>query len=203
MIKLAIFDLGNVLFKIDFSKTINFWVNKSDVDDKTIRSKIIESTLYEKFERGEVEPGYFFNRLREHLTLNIPIKKIVAGWNSLYGGIIHSNYEVIKEVAKHTRVVALTNTNCTHHSVWKKLYNKELALFEKIYVSSELGMRKPEKRIYRHVITDCGTSAEKAIFFDDLESNIKAAQDIGIKSVHITGSNTLQNWLVKQRGNID
>ena len=63
MIELAIFDLGNVFFEIDFKKTIRCWALMTDINEENIRSRLIENEHYEKFEKGLIEPEEFFNMI--------------------------------------------------------------------------------------------------------------------------------------------
>ncbi len=194
-IELAIFDLGNVLFNIDFKKTLRCWARMTAINKENIRSRIIEDEHYEKFEKGMIEPDMFFNMLREHLSLNLSVPDIIRGWNALYGPVLKENFSAMKKISRSSRIVALTNTNRTHHEAWRDIYKEELAIFEKIYISSELGMRKPEKGIYRHVLSDCGIRAENAVFFDDTEINVRSAASLGINAVHVTGKDTISGWL--------
>jgi putative hydrolase of the HAD superfamily len=54
------------------------------------------------------------------------------------------------------------------------------AAFDRIFVSAELGMAKPDPRIYRHVLAELGLRPEEAIFVDDLRENVEAAQSVGM-----------------------
>jgi epoxide hydrolase-like predicted phosphatase len=201
MIELAIFDLGNVLFEIDFTKTIRWWAQMTDISENHIRSRLIDNEYYEKFEKGMIEPEEFFILLRDHLKLNLSIPDIIKGWNALYGPILNENYRAMREISGYSRIVALTNTNKTHHQAWSGIYKDELTIFEKIYISSELGMRKPEQEIYRHVLSDCGVNAQNAVFFDDIDINIKGAASAGINAVHVSDNDTIGKWLKEQGWN--
>lgn len=47
-------------------------------------------------------------------------------------------------------------------------------------------MRKPEARIYQHVLNAENVPAEQAVFFDDVEANVLAAKAVGINAIHVT-----------------
>lgn len=47
-------------------------------------------------------------------------------------------------------------------------------------------MRKPEARIYQHVLNAENIPADQAVFFDDVEANIVAARIVGITAIHVT-----------------
>lgn len=57
------------------------------------------------------------------------------------------------------------------------------SLFDAVVISGEVGMRKPEERIYRHtaVLLDLPTSA--CVMVDDLPWNVEAARAVGMDAV--------------------
>ena len=57
-------------------------------------------------------------------------------------------------------------------------------LFDVVVISAEVGMRKPEERIFRHTAQLLGLEPQECLFIDDVEANIAAAQAIGLVAVH-------------------
>ena len=199
--ELGIFDLGNVLFEANLEKAIRTWSYLSGINGNLIRGRFAVDENLEGFERGEVEVQDFFRELDAQLGLGIAYEEIIAGWNSIFGPVWQQNYKAICTIATVIRVVALTNTNRIHYPIWTRRYENELRVFEKIYVSSELGMRKPEPRIFNYVLKDCGVLPPKAIVFDDGKDNIDAARELGIQAVHIIDRSTLSQWLNEKKLN--
>jgi len=60
------------------------------------------------------------------------------------------------------------------------------ALFDVVVISGEVGMRKPEKRIYRHTADLLGLNAGECVFVDDLAHNVRGAVAAGMVGVHHT-----------------
>ena len=60
-------------------------------------------------------------------------------------------------------------------------------LFDVIIVSSQVGMVKPEPKIFRHALRLLGVPAEKAILVDDIVANTKAAESLGMRAVRYRG----------------
>jgi putative hydrolase of the HAD superfamily len=56
-------------------------------------------------------------------------------------------------------------------------------MFDAVVISGEVGMRKPEERIFRHVAGLLGLEPEQCVFVDDLETNVTAAEAIGMTGV--------------------
>ena len=95
------------------------------------------------------------------------------------------------------RVVVLSNTNALHTTFWPDEYPQIYAAADHVYLSQEMGMRKPEARIYQRVLELEGFSAADAVFFDDNADNIEGANQLGITSVLVTGRETLPNYFMK------
>jgi epoxide hydrolase-like predicted phosphatase len=57
-------------------------------------------------------------------------------------------------------------------------------LFDVVVISAEVGMRKPEERIFRHTAALLGLEPAECVFIDDVAANIAAAEAIGLIGVH-------------------
>jgi epoxide hydrolase-like predicted phosphatase len=59
-------------------------------------------------------------------------------------------------------------------------------LFDAVVISGEVGMRKPEPRIFRHAAALLDLEPGHCVFVDDVEANVKAAIGCGMTGVHHT-----------------
>ncbi len=57
-------------------------------------------------------------------------------------------------------------------------------LFDVVVISAEVGMRKPEERIFRHTAALLGLEPQECVFIDDVQANIAAAEAIGLVGLH-------------------
>jgi putative hydrolase of the HAD superfamily len=67
--------------------------------------------------------------------------------------------------------------------------------FHHLTWSCELGISKPDSAIYSHTLEKLGVSADEALFIDDLEENVRAAEAIGLHAVLFTTPAQLQTDL--------
>jgi len=69
---------------------------------------------------------------------------------------------------------------------WGNDYPRELwgELFDAVVISSEVGLRKPDERIFRHAAAALGLDPVECVFVDDIEHNIRAAEGVGMVGVH-------------------
>ena len=56
-------------------------------------------------------------------------------------------------------------------------------LFDAVVISAEVGMRKPEERIFLHAAGLLGLAPAECVFIDDVEANITAAQAVGMTAI--------------------
>jgi putative hydrolase of the HAD superfamily len=56
-------------------------------------------------------------------------------------------------------------------------------LFDAVVISAEVGMRKPEERIFRHATALIGLTAGECVFIDDMSANVQAAQALGMRGM--------------------
>ena len=94
-------------------------------------------------------------------------------------------------------MVVLSNTNRLHTTFWPDEYPEIRQAADHIYLSQDLGMRKPEARIYQHVLQSEGFSAEDAVFFDDNADNIEGANRLGITSIQVVDKTTIPDYFAK------
>ncbi|MEW2357822.1 HAD family phosphatase [Spirillospora sp. NPDC029432] len=75
---------------------------------------------------------------------------------------------------------------------WGNDYPRDLwnDLFDAVVISCEVGMRKPDERIFRHAVELVGLPPEECVFIDDIEHNCAAAEAVGMKAVHHTSVDT-------------
>jgi putative hydrolase of the HAD superfamily len=56
-------------------------------------------------------------------------------------------------------------------------------MFDAVVISAEVGMRKPEPRIYLHAAGLLGLDPAECVFIDDIKANVQAAEDLGFAGV--------------------
>jgi len=63
-------------------------------------------------------------------------------------------------------------------------------LFDTVVISGEIGMRKPEERIFLHAAQMLGLAPRECVLIDDIEANVAAAVACGMTGVHHTAAAT-------------
>ncbi|MDC3395343.1 HAD-IA family hydrolase, partial [Flavobacteriales bacterium] len=56
---------------------------------------------------------------------------------------------------------------------------------DKMYLSHEVGMRKPNTEVFEHILVEQKLKAEEVFFIDDSPQHIEGAKKLGIKTHHL------------------
>lgn len=196
---LYIFDLGNVIVDIDFNRVLGSWSDFSRVPLATIRQSFTMGEAFHQHERGEISDEVFAEKLCHEMDLPLSYEQFAHGWQAIFVGIRPEVIAIMHKLRKQGhRVVVLSNTNRLHTTFWPDEYPDVKAAADKIYLSQEMGMRKPEARIYQAVLQAEGYPAADAVFFDDNADNIEGAKQLGITSILVTGKQTIPDYFAKQ-----
>lgn len=181
------FDLGGVVFGIDLERACSHWSSHSGVPAETIRSRFRIDQWYERHERGEIGAAEYFDTLRDTLGIAISDEQFAAGWNAIFKEESAEVFELLRCLSPRIPIYAFSNSNVIHQEFWERKYAKTLALFRQVFVSCEIGLRKPEAAAFRHVIACIGSEPENLLFFDDTAENVDGARDIGMSAVEVRG----------------
>jgi epoxide hydrolase-like predicted phosphatase len=180
-----LFDLGGVVIEIDFDRVFSHWARYSNQSLEIIRSRFAFDSYYERHERGEIDASEYFASLRKSMAINITDEDFLAGWNSIYIGETPGVSTLLSKAGEKLAIYAFTNSNFTHQLVWSKKFKQVLSLFREVFVSSEIGKRKPEPAAFHAISCKIGVQPENILFFDDSLENIVGAEKVGMQTVHV------------------
>ncbi len=100
----------------------------------------------------------------------------------------HFNEEVVNLIktlrSDGKRVVCGSNTFAPHWDILERM--GALALFDKSYASHEMGISKPSRQFFEHILAKEKAEATKTYFIDDYEENIVQASTLGMQCLLYT-----------------
>lgn len=185
-IKNIIFDLGNVLLNLDFNATIEGFRNLGlDEAIMTMDQAYADPVFYE-LETGRTTTAIFRDRVREILNNGrVSDEQIDAAWCAMLLDVPSHRVKILKELGEKYNLYLLSNTNEIHikyfHKKFKEAHDIEFSsLFKKNYYSHVLNERKPDLTSYRKMFELAGIEPAESLFVDDLEKNIRGAQNAGL-----------------------
>lgn len=184
-VEALLFDLGNVLVEIDFGRMFIALERGSGASAADLRERFVFDEAYEKHERGELTFAEYARSLRRNLGLDLGDDTLLAAWNAIFVRPVPGIEALLEQVGKRWPLYALTNSNAAHQKVWARDYAEILAPFGRVFVSSEMGWRKPQPEAFLQVAQEIGVLPEQILFFDDTLENIVGAQAVGLQTVHV------------------
>jgi putative hydrolase of the HAD superfamily len=188
-ISAIIFDLGGVLVDISVAKTIKALAKLSGVSPEDIQGGYVKYPAFFAYERGEISDIEFRTMLKKTFSFEATDEEIDQCWNAMLLELPERKLRFLEKLKNEFSVYALSNTNNIHIQYVNSIFLKDELLdgyFHKCYYSHEVGMRKPEPRIYSHVLQDANLIPDKTLFLDDNAENLMAAKVLGIQTLHVT-----------------
>ncbi len=184
-VKALIFDIGNVIFDISFDLVFLHAQKLTGRDAQELKSLFTFNEVFESFERGHVTPEEFTREFNRQTRLNLSLEQFDACWNAIYLDAFPGIGDLLQTLKTTYRVVALSNTNILHTNDWLLRYAPIVGLFERLFLSNEMGERKPDARAYQMVLEYLEMQPHEVLFLDDKIENIHGAAALGIHTIHV------------------
>ena len=190
-IKNLIFDLGNVLYDIDFKKMNAAFtsIGIEGIDQHFTLNK--SHKLFLDLEMGFVNEQEFYDGIRALVNLPLSNEQIHFAWNALLVGFRKTSIDWIEQNNTKYNTFLYSNTNQIHHDYFIAEFENIVAaypfvsLFKKPYYSHEMGMRKPDPASFIYILEKEGLAPAETLFIDDNEPNIIAAASVGLQVLHL------------------
>ena len=183
-----IFDFGNVLFDLDlpaFEREMKLLAGQKYVSAK---EALVRARVFELYETGGMSTEEFVAQVA--LASGIEGEQVIAAWNSIFIGMPSHRFDMLLRLREQHKVFLLSNINELHER-WIDEYmlrehgmsNYESSHFDGVYFSHLIRLRKPNREAFEYVLADAELKPEETLFFDDLQENVEAARELGIKGV--------------------
>lgn len=201
--KNLIFDLGNVIVDIDFSKVVAEFQKISDTNFSELLSYQQQHQLFDLFEVGKISARQLRDELKKFLKHNVTDEQIDFAWNSIITGYPEEKFSLLADLKKRYKTFALSNTNEIHVGTMDEALKEKFGadgmkdFFSGIYYSNQIGMRKPDKEIFEFVLKKENLKPQYTFFVDDKTENVEAAKRLGIQAFHLAERNELREMLAE------
>ena len=199
--KNLIFDLGNVLYDIDFVKMYkafdelgipnfenHFTLNKSD-------------QIFFDLEKGLISEAEFCKGFNALYGLSLADAQIIAAWNALLVGYRKESIDWVKSHNQSYSTFLYSNTNQIHYDFFIPQFEREIGgnfenLFKTPYFSHKMGQRKPDPASFQYILDKEQLIAGETLFIDDNEPNVIAAASIGMQVLYLQPGMRVENDLI-------
>ena len=188
-IKAIIFDLGGVIYNINYKKTIEELRKLGIANSEFLYSQKRQSKLFDDFETGQISNYDFLNKLQQK-TNNASLKQIKKAWNAMLLDLPIQRLNTLHKLKKKYSIFLLSNTNEIHINKIKEILGEKkffefYNLFNKIYFSHIIKKRKPNFDAFQLILIENKLMANEVLFIDDSIQHIESAKQLNINTLHL------------------
>jgi len=185
-IKNIIFDLGGVLLNLDPQRTMVEFKKLGQAGLVEENPWNFKNEIFYRFEQGLVSVDEFHSEIKEVLGNGVTDSAIDHAWTAMLLDIPAVRVKIALNLKKKFRTFLFSNTNAIHvekiQSDFRKAHGFEFpSMFEKVFYSNEIHLRKPEVRSFLKVMELAGAEPGNTLFVDDFGENIDAAKKVGLQ----------------------
>ena len=190
----VVFDLGNVLVRWNprllYEQLITDAAELEQFFDTVITHDWIrEQDAGRPFDEGIALLAGQFPHYRSEISA------FWERWEEMVPGPIDGTVAILAELKERgTPLYALTNWSHETFPIARPRFPC-FEWFDGIVVSGEIGLIKPDARIYQHLLERFGLEAADCVFIDDSAANVAGAEAVGITGLHFQSPEKLRREL--------
>ena len=182
MIKTVIFDLGGVLVRTEDPTPRKLLADRYGISSTQLSDLVYRSESGMQAMVGEITTAQHWEFIDQKLGL--PEGSVAQFEKDFWGGD-HLDQVLIDFIAglrSSYQTALLSNAwdNLRHllEDLWKVDH-----VFDRIFVSAEIGAAKPDPAIYQFVFQELEKKPEEIVFVDDFQVNVTAARELGMQAI--------------------
>jgi putative hydrolase of the HAD superfamily len=139
-----LFDIGRVVLDIDFNKVMTCWAGHAGCTPAELAGRFVVDDSFKHHEVGRIDDAAFFHNLRTSLDIGISDEQFLEGWNAIFAGEMPGISAMLAKAGQRLPLYAFSNTNPAHVAHFSRAYADVLGHFREIFLSSSIGLRKPD-----------------------------------------------------------
>ena len=180
-IETVIFDLGNVLLPFDWGIARKRMCQRTGCSRRELEDFIVTTPFLGQLEIGQLTAQQFFEIVSRDLRFTGAQAEFDEIWSDIFT-IDEAMVGLTQALKGSYRRFILSNTSPQHIEFVFAKY-PVLRDFDGHILSYEVGLMKPDRRIYELALQRFGIIAERAVFIDDLPANVAGAREIGLAAI--------------------
>ena len=198
-VEAVIFDLGGVILNIDYTLTAEAFMKLGLTNFDEVYSQLCQTELFDRFETGEISTFHFINRVLDQLPRGCNGNQVVHAWNSMILDFPQERLDFLDGLKENYRIFLLSNTNDIHMEMVRRSQEKTTGhnrledYFEHVYLSCEMGLRKPDPEIFLRVCREQGLDPSKTLFIDDSPQHVEGAKAAGLQAHYLEKGTEIQS----------
>ena len=195
MIKALIFYVGGVITKTDWKLAYTSFANAAGIPPEAVID--FHQTLMNQLLMGEMSFMSDFVKAM-HAHTNKEAEELKTIWVDEISKLVKINVELLKIIdglRKRYKLLVLSNLTESRLMIDEKL--DLYSHFDQVFLSYKEHLKKPDEKFYRLALAAAKAEPAEAVFIDDTELHVAAAQEIGIHGIVYTDNASLKTDLSK------
>ena len=190
-IKAVIWDLGGVILRTEDPQPRQQLADRLGMSRDDLEELVFHGASGRRAQLGEISVSEHWDNVQQ--ILGIPVQDLPALQQAFWGGdrIDESLLDRIRMLQSQYKIGLLSNAFSDLRQVITE-YWKFADVFEEMIISAEVGLMKPDVRIYHLALERLAASPDEAVFIDDFARNIEGSRAVGIHAIHFI--NCAQAW---------
>lgn len=190
MKRAVIFDFGNVIASLDYTKAIGTLSRFSTLSPAELDWCLKNSIeLFHRFETGSIGSDTFYGEFIDLARVRIGKDELIRVLSDIFLPI-SSTCNLLARLKPGYKLGLLSNTNPWHFDTVIRS-TAVFSLFDAVTLSFQVGAMKPDPRIYRDMLHKLNLPPQACVFIDDLRENVTAAEELGITGILYTTPDAL------------
>ncbi|MDG6079059.1 HAD family phosphatase [Erythrobacter litoralis] len=190
----VVFDVGRVLFQWDLANLFGAFEPNQDKRERLLREVITEEWHFQH-DRGRPLAEMVPERIAEFPEFEAHLNAYRTRFNETIPGPVPGSLELVERLhANGVPLFAITNFGAEFWAGFRPT-QKVFDLFDKIIVSGDEKLAKPDPAIFALAAKRFGHAPHRMLFIDDNSANIEAAHKEGWQVHHFREATALERDL--------
>ncbi len=182
MIKTIFIDVGGVLVRTENTDARKGWEKKLHLKSGQLTRELYKIQPAKDATVGKVTADAIWKNVAEKFSLSTTSLQDLR--KDFFAGdkLNKSFYAFVKEIHKKYKIVLLTNAwdDARKTNIQKFHLDK---ICDTMIISSEVGARKPSKKIFKMALNVANATASESIYIDDKMENIRVGKELGFNTI--------------------
>jgi HAD superfamily hydrolase (TIGR01509 family) len=177
-----IFDIGRVLVRLDIAGAMGGLAGMISLTPQETWAAIEHDPRWRDWQEGRMSPRDWQLHICRRLGVNLTFEQFSEIWNRVLDPTPLLDGAFLESLSKRYCLAVLSNTDPIHVAELEKRFDFFRFFKHRIY-SCVVGASKPSPLIFRAALQACKTTADNAIYIDDIPAYVEAARQLGMTGI--------------------
>jgi len=188
-IRVVLFDVGGVIVPAADPALVLPLENQLCLRERSLSAFLFEQEPWYALSTGRIDHEQYWNSLAKQIGWDAHALRNLLSSIHTPPVVDRQVVEIARAVSSQVPVAILSNATSTLEEQLSAL--GVASLFDPVINSARVGLRKPDREIFRYAIRILGVPAGTILFVDDKERNTVVAEDLGIRCIQFSNAEQL------------